>query len=107
MFESSTVPIPPDILVNDQLPDDWAVLATRVDVPAASDRVQARRRDALVAVRGGSWEPAVVWHWSWTTRDPRPVWSAQVEHRGVVAWYLWEEHRIRLDPLSRGHRAER
>jgi hypothetical protein len=102
MFEQSLAQPHPDVSTNDQPPAGWAVLATRVGLPPATARVQAKRRDALVATLDGSWQPAVVWHWSWTTQDPRPVWSAQVEYRGVVAWYSWEGQHIRLDPLRRG-----
>jgi hypothetical protein len=104
MFERRIAPPRPDVSTNDQLPDDWAVLAVPVDVPGPAAWVEVKRRDALVAVVGGGWHHAVVWHWSWTTDDPRPVWSAQVEYQGVTAWYLWEEDRIRLDPLRRGYR---
>lgn len=96
MFDSYPAP---SRSLNQEVPSDWPVLLNQADAPTEDDQCSTRRRDALVAMRGGSWQEAVVWAWTWNSTG-RPVhWRCQVEIGGHVAWYEYVDALIRTsDP---------
>ncbi|MBF9072716.1 hypothetical protein [Streptacidiphilus fuscans] len=92
MFDS--YPPPPRSLHQD-VPANWPVLLLRAEPPTGGDPCSTRRRDAVVAMRDGSWEEAVVWAWAWN-ESGRPVrWRCQVEVGGHVSWYRHDGRLIR------------
>lgn len=87
---------PPDQTLNEEVPAGWPALLVPAPPPQTTDPCSTRRRDALVAMRDGSWEEAVVWAWTWNEVG-RPVqWRCQVEIGGHVSWYVHDYGLIRI-----------
>jgi hypothetical protein len=98
MFDSF---LPPDRSRHEEVPPDWPLLLARAEPPADGDTCSTRRRDAVVAMRDGGWEEAVVWAWTRNGTGPPPQWRCQIEVGGHISWYVHDSRLIH--PMDRGY----
>lgn len=81
----------PDRSLHEDVPKDWPLLMARAEPPGDGEVCSTRRRDVVVAMRGGDWEEAVLWAWTRSGVGLPAGWRCQVEVGGHVSWYVHDE----------------